>query len=121
MAKAYTLQQFEELMGKVDEIDKRIRKYLFGIGYHKWTRAHATVNHTWVMTSNIAESINNTNRLARKLPVVSLLAFMRITIQSWSAKHSEEAGQAKTDLTEPYNKILEDNRKPINTVPTYGN
>ncbi|KAH0713111.1 hypothetical protein KY289_009070 [Solanum tuberosum] len=34
MAKAYTLQQFEELMRKVDEIDKKIRKYLFGIGYH---------------------------------------------------------------------------------------
>ncbi|XP_049388095.1 uncharacterized protein LOC125852399 [Solanum stenotomum] len=111
MAKAYTLQQFEELMRKVDEIDKKIRKYLFGIGYHKWTMTHATVNHTWVMTSNIAESINNTNRLARKLPVVSLLDFMKITIQSWSAKHSEEAGQTKTDLTEPYNKILEDNRE----------
>lgn len=83
VAKAYTIQEFEDLMGKVDTIDDRIRGYLFGIGYHKLSRCHLTVKRTWTMTSNIAESINNINRLAGRLPVVSLLDFMRIIIQVW--------------------------------------
>ncbi|KAM3231657.1 hypothetical protein P3L10_017016 [Capsicum annuum] len=90
MAKAYTLQQFEELIGRVDQIDKRVRGYLFQIGYHKWARVHSTVKRTWTMTSNIAESINSTNEIARRLPVVSTMNFMRLMIESWNAKQHEE-------------------------------
>ncbi|XP_059277727.1 uncharacterized protein LOC132031860 [Lycium ferocissimum] len=43
MAKAYTLQEFNECMGRVTKIDRKLRRYLFEIGYHKWTRIHATV------------------------------------------------------------------------------
>lgn len=36
MAKAYILQEFEELIGRVDLIDKKLWGYLFepGYGYH---------------------------------------------------------------------------------------
>ncbi|XP_069154491.1 uncharacterized protein [Solanum lycopersicum] len=62
------------------------------------------------MTSNIAESLNNVNRLARWLPVISLLEFMRVTIQSWIHKHNEEADKTTSDLTKNmifiYRKVL---------------
>ncbi|XP_047258514.1 uncharacterized protein LOC124890759, partial [Capsicum annuum] len=109
MAKAYTLQQFEELMGRVDQIDKRVRGYLFEIGYHKWARVHSTVKRTWTMTSNIAESINNTNRIARRLPVVSTMDFMRLMVESWNAKQHEEATNTLTELTVKYNDTLTNN------------
>ncbi|XP_010327591.2 uncharacterized protein [Solanum lycopersicum] len=78
LAKAYTKQQFETIMGRIDQIDMQIRPYLFDIGYSKWSRAYSNCKRTWTMTSNIAESLNNVNRLARRLPVISLLEFIRV-------------------------------------------
>lgn len=109
MAKAYTMQEFEELMGRMDEINSNLRGYLFDAGYARWSRVHSTIKRTWTMTSNIAESINNTIRDARKLSVVSLMDYMRETIQIWNAKHNEEGRNTFTVLTKKYNEMVNDN------------
>ncbi|XP_075112488.1 uncharacterized protein LOC107782403 [Nicotiana tabacum] len=57
-ARSYTLDEFNESMSKNEEVDPRVKSYLYDIGYHRWSRLHATVNKTWTMTSNIAESLN---------------------------------------------------------------
>ncbi|XP_070004130.1 uncharacterized protein LOC142163506 [Nicotiana tabacum] len=57
-ARSYTLDEFNERMSKIEEIDPRIKAYLYDIGYHRWSRVHATVNRTWTMTSDIVESLN---------------------------------------------------------------
>ncbi|XP_070032928.1 uncharacterized protein [Nicotiana tomentosiformis] len=57
-ARSYTLDEFNERISKIEEIDTRVKAYLYDIGYHRWSRVHATVNRTWTMTSNIAESLN---------------------------------------------------------------
>lgn len=103
MAKAYTMQEFEELMGRMEQISKKLRAYLYECGYHKWSRAHATVKRTWTMTSNIAESINNIISEARRMPVVSLLDYVRQTIETWNEKHNEEGRNTFTPLTGKYN------------------
>ncbi|XP_060200212.1 uncharacterized protein LOC132628449 [Lycium barbarum] len=69
LAKAYTLQEFSELMGRLDTIDKKLGVSLFDSGYHKWSWIHATVKRTWTLTSNIVESINNSIAKAREFPV----------------------------------------------------
>ncbi|XP_047257509.1 uncharacterized protein LOC124889592 [Capsicum annuum] len=61
------------------------------------------------MTSNIAESINNTNRIARRLLVVSTIDFMRLMIESWNAKQHEEATNTLKELTAKYNDVLINN------------
>ena len=80
LAKACTKQQFEIILRRIDQIDPRIRQYLFDIGYSKRSRAYSNCKRTWTMTLNIAKSLNNVNRLARRLPVISLLEFMRVII-----------------------------------------
>ena len=35
LAKAYTKQQFETIMGRIDQIDTRIRQYLFDTPEHE--------------------------------------------------------------------------------------
>ncbi|XP_060182495.1 uncharacterized protein LOC132612189 [Lycium barbarum] len=109
MAKAYTLQEFNECMGRVTKIDRKLRRYLFEIGYHKWTRIHATVKRTWTQTSNIAESINNATVNARELPMAKLLDFMRELVERWNATHNEEAKNTFTDLTKKYQEIINKN------------
>ncbi|XP_075085088.1 uncharacterized protein LOC142168321 [Nicotiana tabacum] len=56
--RSYTIDEFNERMSKIEEIDTRVKAYLDDIGYHIWSLVHATVNRTWTMTSNIAESLN---------------------------------------------------------------
>ncbi|XP_049400063.1 uncharacterized protein LOC125864192 [Solanum stenotomum] len=106
MAKAYTIQQFEAIMQRIEQIDPRIRDYLYDIGYSKWSRAYSKCKRTWTMTSNIAESLNNVNRIARRLPVISLLEFMRVTVQRWIHKHNEEAAKTRSELTKKYDLVL---------------
>ncbi|KAH0743268.1 hypothetical protein KY290_031261 [Solanum tuberosum] len=107
MAKAYTIQQFEAIMKRIDQIDPRIRGYLFHIGYSKWSRTYSKCKRTWTMTSNIAESLNNVNMIARRLPVILLLEFMRITIQTWIHKHNEKAAKTRSELTKKYDLKLQ--------------
>ena len=99
--------QFETIMERIYQIDTHIRSYLFDIGYSKWSRSYSNCKRTWTMISNIAESLNNVNKLARRLPVISLLVFMRVTIQRWIHKHNEEADKTTSDLTKKYDLYLQ--------------
>ncbi|XP_060190354.1 uncharacterized protein LOC132619472 [Lycium barbarum] len=58
MAKAYTQNDFDMLMRKVEKEDIRVKEYLDSVGRAKWARLHCPVNRAWTLTSNIAESIN---------------------------------------------------------------
>ncbi|XP_070013892.1 uncharacterized protein [Nicotiana sylvestris] len=81
---SYILDEFNERMLKVEEIDPRVKSYIYDIGYHRWSRVHATVNRTWTMTSNIAESLNVVRKEARELPIFDLLEYMRTLLEHWT-------------------------------------
>nr|XP_009800595.1 PREDICTED: protein FAR1-RELATED SEQUENCE 3-like [Nicotiana sylvestris] len=83
-ARSYTLDEFNERMSKIEEIDPRVKSYLYNIGYHRWSRVHATVNTTWTMTSNIVESLNVVIKDARELPIFDLLEYMRTLLERWT-------------------------------------
>ncbi|XP_070010954.1 uncharacterized protein [Nicotiana sylvestris] len=83
-ARSYTLDEFNERMLKIEEVDPRVKSYLYDIGYHRWSRVHATVNRTFTMTSNIAESLNAVTKEARELPIFDLLEYMRTLLERWT-------------------------------------
>ncbi|XP_019264093.1 PREDICTED: uncharacterized protein LOC109241770 [Nicotiana attenuata] len=91
-ARSYTLDEFNERMSKIEEIDPRVKSYLYDIGYHRWSRVHATVNRTWTMTSNIAESLNAVTKDTRELPIFDLLEYMRTLLERWT---NEKLGKGK--------------------------
>nr|XP_009788483.1 PREDICTED: uncharacterized protein LOC104236288 [Nicotiana sylvestris] len=82
-AGSYTLDKFNERMSKFEEIDPRVKSYIYDIDYHRWSRVHATVNRTWTMTSNITESLNVVTKEARELPIFDLLEYMRTLLERW--------------------------------------
>nr|XP_009622369.1 uncharacterized protein LOC104113789 [Nicotiana tomentosiformis] len=96
-------------MSKIEEIDTRVKAYLYDIGYHRWSRIHTTVNRTWTMTSNIAESLNAVTKYARELPIVELLEYMRTLHERWTNEKLLKANGTFTYLGKKYNKELEDN------------
>ncbi|XP_049358795.1 uncharacterized protein LOC125823455 [Solanum verrucosum] len=110
LAKAYTVQEFDELMKRMDQINPKYCAYLQKANYEKWSCAHSPVKITWTLTSNIAESLNNAILVGRRLPVVPLLEFVRKTIEAWNEKHNEEGRNTTTTLTSKYNEMLKDNR-----------
>nr|XP_009769320.1 PREDICTED: uncharacterized protein LOC104220196 [Nicotiana sylvestris] len=109
-ARPYTLDEFNERMSKIEEIDPRVKAYLYNIGSHIWSRVHATVNRTWTMTSNIAESLNAVTKYARELPIVELLEYMRTLLERWTKEKLLKAKGTFTYLGYKFNKELDDNR-----------
>nr|XP_025885557.1 uncharacterized protein LOC112940993 [Solanum lycopersicum] len=43
MTKAYRKENFDKLMAKVVTVDHRVKDYLEGAGYEKWSRVHSTI------------------------------------------------------------------------------
>ncbi|XP_060174579.1 protein FAR1-RELATED SEQUENCE 5-like [Lycium barbarum] len=109
MARPYIVQDFDHYMAEVERIDNREKNYLFDIGYHRWSRAHSTVNRTMTMTSNIAESINSATKNARDLPVARLFEEMRILVEKWNYDNMKEALYTATTLSGKYEQILAEN------------
>nr|XP_009791119.1 PREDICTED: uncharacterized protein LOC104238461 [Nicotiana sylvestris] len=109
-AQSYTLDEFNERMSKIEEIDPRVKAYLYDIGHHRWSRVHATLNRTWTMTSNIAESLNVVTKYTRELPIVELLEYMRTLLERWTKEKSLKAKGTFTYLGYKFNKELDDNR-----------
>ncbi|XP_019244570.1 PREDICTED: uncharacterized protein LOC109224444 [Nicotiana attenuata] len=96
-------------MSKIEEIDTVLK--------HTYTTlaitdglGHVTVNRTWTMTSNIAESLNAVIKDARELPVVELLEYMRTLLERWTNEKLLNAKGMFTYLRKKYNKELENNR-----------
>ena len=58
------------------------------------------------MNSNITELMNNVKRVKRRLPLISLLEFMRVTIQIWIHKHNGETDKTIAELTKKYDIYL---------------
>ncbi|XP_009764340.1 uncharacterized protein [Nicotiana sylvestris] len=97
-------------MSKIEEIYPRVKSYLYNIGYHRWSRVHATVNRTWTMTSNIAESLNAVTKDARGLPIFDLLEYMGTLLERWTNEKLLKANGTFTFLGSKFNKELENNR-----------
>ncbi|XP_019251247.1 PREDICTED: uncharacterized protein LOC109230179 [Nicotiana attenuata] len=108
-ARSYTLDEFNERMLKIEEVYPRVKFYLYDIGYHRWSRVHATVNRTFTMTSNIAESLNAVTREARELPIYDLLEYMRTLLERWTKEKLLKAKGTFTYLGYKFNKELDDN------------
>jgi len=72
-AKAYRLTDFNRIFAEVRAKHGPYVDYLEGIGFEHWTKSHFLGNRYNVMTSNIAESLNNVLTMARDYPVISIL------------------------------------------------
>ncbi|XP_060200668.1 uncharacterized protein LOC132628935 [Lycium barbarum] len=72
-AKAYTQDEFDNLMEKIGNVDIGVKRYLEDAGRDKWSRLYSPINRGWTMTSNIAECINEKLVAARELHIFDFL------------------------------------------------
>ncbi|XP_047266255.1 uncharacterized protein LOC124897532 [Capsicum annuum] len=109
MTKSYSKSEFHMLMKKVEVADMRVKKYLELASYEKWARSYATVHRGWILTSNIAESINGVLVSARELPIYDFLEEVRILFAKWNCANRQEASYTFTTLIGKFNHILSEN------------
>ncbi|XP_060210695.1 uncharacterized protein LOC132637650 [Lycium barbarum] len=106
MAKAYTQDNFDELMGKVQKVDMRVAEYLESAGRDKWARLYASVNRGWTMTSNIAECINRHLLAARELPIYDFLEEVRRMFGRWNYNNRRNGTYTFTILSKKFQEML---------------
>ncbi|XP_016483541.1 uncharacterized protein LOC107804206 [Nicotiana tabacum] len=106
MAKAYTQDEFDSLIKKVEKVDIRVKEYLELAGHEKWARVYAPVNRGWTMTSNIAESINFALVSARELPIYDFLEEVRKMFGRWNCNNRKKASHMYTTLGKKYRRSL---------------
>nr|XP_016438775.1 PREDICTED: uncharacterized protein LOC107764682 [Nicotiana tabacum] len=106
MAKAYTQDEFDSLMEKVEKVDIRVKEYLELTGYEKWARLYAPVNRGWTMTSNITESTNAALVSARELTIYDFVEEVRKKFGRWNCSNRKEASQTYTTLGKKYQDMI---------------
>ncbi|XP_059288176.1 uncharacterized protein LOC132041484 [Lycium ferocissimum] len=97
MPKAYTQDEFDELMGKVQKVDMRVAEYLESASRDKWARLYASVNRGWTMTS-IAECINRHLLAARELSIYDFLEEVRRMFGRWNYNNRRNGTYTFTTL-----------------------
>ncbi|XP_060211695.1 uncharacterized protein LOC132639250 [Lycium barbarum] len=106
MANACTIQKFEHFMTEISKIDERVPGYLHEIGYERWSMLHSKVKRSMVMTLNIAQSINSSNKRARDMPIIHVLEFMIKLIQQWNYHSRKKAMKSSAALGKNYDKLI---------------
>ena len=99
-ARAYHLVDFNKFFGEIREMNKGCADYLANIGFQHWERLHFVGERYNVMTSNVAESLNNVLTMVHDYPVISLLETIRTTLVTWFALRRESA-QVDENLLPP--------------------
>ncbi|XP_060190404.1 uncharacterized protein LOC132619557 [Lycium barbarum] len=106
MANAYTQEESDMLMEKVEKVDIRVKEYLDLAGKEKWARLYASVNRAWTMTSNITESINSTIVQERELPIYDFLEEVRMMFGRWNHTNRQNGSYTFTTLGKKFNELL---------------
>ncbi|XP_050211806.1 uncharacterized protein LOC126661964 [Mercurialis annua] len=106
-AKAYTEKDFNYHMNELDDIDTRIKSYLHGIRYKRWSRYHSECNRYKTMTSNPAESLNAAIKHARELSIATLLMYLHDLQQEYSYKNRNIAMYTMTKMTKRHDVLAQ--------------
>ncbi|XP_033148321.1 uncharacterized protein LOC117134265 [Brassica rapa] len=89
---SYRRKDFNDHFGKIRVANADCAKYLEDIGTAKWTRTYFSGNRYNLLTSNVAEQLNNALRKARPSPIVELFMFIQRMLTRWfSARRTKSA------------------------------
>ncbi|KAG7567381.1 Zinc finger SWIM-type [Arabidopsis thaliana x Arabidopsis arenosa] len=108
-ARAYRLCDFNKIFAEIRAMNGPCADYLTGIGFEHWTRSHFVGERYNVMTSNIAETLNNVLTMARDYPVISILESWRTTLVTWFALRREAARMEENILPPKVNDMVIEN------------
>ncbi|KAL0854686.1 hypothetical protein Bca101_059838 [Brassica carinata] len=89
---AYRRRDFDKCFDKIRMANGACAQYLEGIGTAKWSRTYFPGNRYNLLTSNIAEQLNNALTKSRSSPITELFMFIQRMLTRWfSARRTKSA------------------------------
>ena len=70
VAYTYRLSEFNIIFGKLQMISLRVATYIIDAGVKQWAHSHSTKKRYNIMTTGIAESLNDVLKDGRDLPIL---------------------------------------------------
>ncbi|KAK2662153.1 hypothetical protein Ddye_000727 [Dipteronia dyeriana] len=80
-AYSYRTEVCDKYLTDISNIHRRAFDYLIDVGVERWSLAYCLEKRYGFMTTNITEAINFTAKEARKLPITTLVEFLRDLMQ----------------------------------------
>ncbi|KAG7548217.1 Zinc finger SWIM-type [Arabidopsis suecica] len=106
-ANAFRLVDFQTTFDQIEALSPALHNYLERADVRLWTRVHFPGDRYNLLTSNIAESMNNVMSHARSFPIVQLLDEVRSMMTRWFSERRNDALKLTTALTRGVEKILQ--------------
>ncbi|VFQ78997.1 unnamed protein product [Cuscuta campestris] len=103
--KAASEVECDRYLKYLDKDDPRIIGYLKSIGKEKWARSCSNQRYS-IMTSNLAESMNNVDAVPREYPISQLVDFLIGRTQRWFHERRDLANSTSSTLTKFYESEL---------------
>ena len=108
-ARSYLVTEHQHHMESIRNRNPDMHRYLVQADPTKWSRAYFNGRRYAIMTTNIAESLNNVDRKARLMPVGFLVEWLRELQQRWFVARREEAIKLTSKLATKAEKLIRTN------------
>ncbi|KAK3199041.1 hypothetical protein Dsin_022456 [Dipteronia sinensis] len=95
----YRVNKFTRCMEQFANINSEAAMYVTGVGFERWARAYSPRKRYNIMSSNIAESMNNAIKYCQELPITGVIDYIRGVHQNWFHDRRTSAGKLKSTLT----------------------
>ncbi|KAK3198256.1 hypothetical protein Dsin_021671 [Dipteronia sinensis] len=96
---AYRIEEFDRVMSELKETYCKVYDKLLAAGVKKFSRVHSLRKRYFLITTNIAESMNSCLLAVRKLPITAMAEFIRDLLQRWFYNRRTNAREMSTYLT----------------------
>ncbi|XP_019093349.1 PREDICTED: uncharacterized protein LOC109129530 [Camelina sativa] len=100
-------QSIGKAIKKIEAMNPTLYEYLVRADVRMWTRVHFLGDRYNLLTSNIAESMNNVMSHARSYPIVQLLEEIRSMMTRWFSDRRSDALKMTTVFSRGVEKILQ--------------
>ncbi|KAK2663039.1 hypothetical protein Ddye_001613 [Dipteronia dyeriana] len=97
--RVYRESQFIQHMEQLANINPEAAQYVTNIGIELWARAHNPRKRYNIMSTNIAEAMNNAIKECKELPITGVIDYIRGVLQHWFHDRRTTAHKLTTQLT----------------------
>ncbi|TXG67582.1 hypothetical protein EZV62_008857 [Acer yangbiense] len=98
-ARVYRESQFLQRMEHLKNINPKAAQYVTDAGIERWARAYSPRKRYNIMSTNIAEAMNNAIKECKELPITGVIDYIREVLQSWFHDRRTAALKLSTQLT----------------------
>lgn len=104
---SYRRKDFNDHFGKLRQVNGACVKYLEDIGNAKWTRTYFPGNRYNLLTSNVAEQLNNALRKARPSPIIELFMFIQRMLTRWFSARRKKSAKHRGVVTPEVEAVMQ--------------